>query len=178
VTSGNSLNGNPITGIHFWGSSGKGVKPAIVFHGTVHAREWISTMVVEYMAYNLLTNYAKSTEIKGFIDKYDFYMFPVVNPDGESFLSDRALALGSSDILQASSTRSPTTDYGERTARALPAAPAWATILTVTGRTSGPSPAERRQTPVPRTSRARLRAMLPRQQRCLRGSPKSRTHKG
>ncbi|KAH8904959.1 zinc carboxypeptidase [Coniochaeta sp. PMI_546] len=82
VTAGNSLNGNAITGIHFWGSSGKGVKPAIVFHGTVHAREWISTMVVEYLAYNLLTNYATSSEIKGFIDKYDFYIFPVVNPDG------------------------------------------------------------------------------------------------
>ncbi|KAK3934265.1 zinc carboxypeptidase [Diplogelasinospora grovesii] len=82
VTSGNSLNGNPITGIHFWGSSGKGVKPAIVFHGTVHAREWIATMVVEYMAYNLLTNYATSTEIESFVDTYDFYVFPVVNPDG------------------------------------------------------------------------------------------------
>ncbi|KAJ9148825.1 Zinc carboxypeptidase [Coniochaeta hoffmannii] len=82
VTAGNSLQGNAITGIHFWGSSGKGVKPAVVFHGTVHAREWISTMVVEYFAYNLLTNYAKSSEITAFIDKYDFYIFPVVNPDG------------------------------------------------------------------------------------------------
>lgn len=80
------MNGNAITGIHFWGSSGKSVKPAIVFHGTVHAREWISTMVVEYFAYNLLTNYATSSEIKGFIDKYDFYVFPVVNPDGKPFL--------------------------------------------------------------------------------------------
>lgn len=44
ISAGNSLNGNPITGLHFWGSSGKG-KPAIVFHGTVHAREWITTMV-------------------------------------------------------------------------------------------------------------------------------------
>ena len=44
VSSGDSLQGNPITGIHFWGSSGKG-KPAVVFHGTVHAREWITTMV-------------------------------------------------------------------------------------------------------------------------------------
>lgn len=39
--------------------------------------------VVEYMAYNLLTNYAGSPEIGGFVDKYDFYIFPVVNPDGE-----------------------------------------------------------------------------------------------
>ncbi|KAH7020770.1 uncharacterized protein B0I36DRAFT_252034 [Microdochium trichocladiopsis] len=82
VTSGSSLQGNAITGIHLWGSAGKGVKPAIVIHGTVHAREWIGTMVVEYFAYNLLTNYASSSEIKGFVDKYDFYFFPVVNPDG------------------------------------------------------------------------------------------------
>ncbi|KAK3309410.1 carboxypeptidase A2 [Chaetomium strumarium] len=77
VSAGNSLQGNAITGIHFWGKSGKG-KPAVVFHGTVHAREWISTMVNEYIAYTLLT----STEGQVFLDKYDFFIFPVVNPDG------------------------------------------------------------------------------------------------
>ncbi|TGO71399.1 hypothetical protein BELL_0581g00030 [Botrytis elliptica] len=82
VTAGTSIQGNPITGIHIYGSSGKGVKPAVLFHGTVHAREWITTLTVEYMAYNLLSNYASSTEIKGFVDKYDYYIFPVVNPDG------------------------------------------------------------------------------------------------
>ena len=76
---GNSLQGRPITGIHFYGASGKGSKPAIVIHSTVHAREWISTMVGEYLAYNLLINYATNSEIKGFVDKYDFYIFPVVN---------------------------------------------------------------------------------------------------
>lgn len=45
TTSGNSLQGNTITGIHIYGSTGGGVKPAVVFHGTVHAREWITTMV-------------------------------------------------------------------------------------------------------------------------------------
>ncbi|KXX80208.1 Metallocarboxypeptidase A [Madurella mycetomatis] len=80
VTAGDSLNGRPITGIHFWGSSGKG-KPAVVFHGTVHAREWISTMVVEYFAYTLLTN-SDTPEVQGFLNKYDFMFFPVVNPDG------------------------------------------------------------------------------------------------
>ncbi|KAL7797371.1 hypothetical protein V8C37DRAFT_308495 [Trichoderma ceciliae] len=80
VTSGSSLNGNAITGIHFWGSGGKGVKPAVILHGTVHAREWITTMVIEYYAYSLLTSTDATT--KGFLDKYDFYFFPVVNPDG------------------------------------------------------------------------------------------------
>ncbi|AEO56600.1 carboxypeptidase [Thermothelomyces thermophilus ATCC 42464] len=80
VSSGKSLNGRDITGIHFWGKSGKG-KPAVVFHGTVHAREWISTMVVEYLAYYLLNN-QDSAEVAGFLDKYDFFFFPFVNPDG------------------------------------------------------------------------------------------------
>ncbi len=39
--------------------------------------------VTEYLAYNLITNYNSSTEIQSFIEKYDFYVFPVVNPDGE-----------------------------------------------------------------------------------------------
>lgn len=103
VTSGNSLQGNAITGIHIYGSAGKGVKPAIIFHGTVHAREWITTLVsqlvlpischeerptyraktVEYFANILLSDYATNTETKSFVDKYDFYLFPVVNPDGK-----------------------------------------------------------------------------------------------
>lgn len=45
MTAGTSIQGNPITGIHIYGSSGKGVKPAVLFHGTVHAREWITTLV-------------------------------------------------------------------------------------------------------------------------------------
>ena len=82
VTSGKSLNGNPITGIQIFGSSGAGKKPAVVLHGTVHAREWISTMVTEYLGFNLLTTYDSSAESKAFVDKYDIFIFPVVNPDG------------------------------------------------------------------------------------------------
>jgi hypothetical protein len=42
---GNSLQGRSIFGIHLWGSGGKGSKPAVYFHGTVHAREWITSKV-------------------------------------------------------------------------------------------------------------------------------------
>ncbi|KAF2843258.1 hypothetical protein M501DRAFT_926284 [Patellaria atrata CBS 101060] len=82
ITAGTSVQGRPITGIHFWGSGGKGSKPAIVFHSTVHAREWITTMVNEYFAYTLLSGYTTDATIKSYVDKYDFYIFPVVNPDG------------------------------------------------------------------------------------------------
>ncbi|OHE96042.1 zinc carboxypeptidase [Colletotrichum orchidophilum] len=81
VTSGSSLQGNAITGVHIYGTS-KGTKPAVVLHSTVHAREWISTLANEYIAWNLLSKYSSDTEIKSFVDKYDFYIFPVVNPDG------------------------------------------------------------------------------------------------
>lgn len=40
-------------------------------------------MVVEYFAYYMLTNSA-ATDVKGFLDKYDMFFFPVVNPDGAS----------------------------------------------------------------------------------------------
>lgn len=46
ITAGNSYEGRPITGIHLWGAGGKNANPALVFHGTIHAREWISTMVI------------------------------------------------------------------------------------------------------------------------------------
>ncbi|KAL0933417.1 zinc carboxypeptidase a [Colletotrichum truncatum] len=82
VTAGTSFQGRALTGIHIWGSGGKGSKPAVIFHGTVHAREWISTMVTEYMAYQLLTKYATDSAVKALVDKFDFYITPVANPDG------------------------------------------------------------------------------------------------
>jgi hypothetical protein len=39
-------------------------------------------MVNEFTIYSLLSNYANATDIKTAVDKYDFYIFPVVNPDG------------------------------------------------------------------------------------------------
>lgn len=39
---------------------------------------------VEYHAYSLLTNYATDAQTKAWVDQYDFYIFPVVNPDGKS----------------------------------------------------------------------------------------------
>lgn len=45
VVEGASYEGRNITGIHIWGSGGKDTKPAAVFHSTIHAREWITTMV-------------------------------------------------------------------------------------------------------------------------------------
>ncbi|KAI2778777.1 hypothetical protein F4815DRAFT_476596 [Daldinia loculata] len=82
ITAGKSFEGRDIQGIHLWGSGGKDSKPAVYFHGNVHAREWISSKVVEYLTYQLVANYNNDTTIKGFLDSYDFYILPIVNPDG------------------------------------------------------------------------------------------------
>jgi hypothetical protein len=44
VTAGTSYEGRPIEGIHIYGTNGGGKNPAILMHGTVHAREWITTV--------------------------------------------------------------------------------------------------------------------------------------
>ena len=81
--SGKSLEGRPQKGIHFWGKNGKGKNQAILWHGTTHAREWISAMTVEYLAYQLIDGYGKADLITSFLDDYDFYLIPFVNPDGQ-----------------------------------------------------------------------------------------------
>ncbi|KAI5778290.1 hypothetical protein EDC01DRAFT_724080 [Geopyxis carbonaria] len=85
ITAGTSYEGRPITGVHIFGSGGKGSKPAVIWHGTVHAREWITTMEVEFMAYTLLSSYTNSTSIRALVDSYDYYIFPIVNPDGFAY---------------------------------------------------------------------------------------------
>ncbi|KAI0116791.1 zinc carboxypeptidase A [Daldinia grandis] len=79
---GSSFEGRPIQGIHLWGSSGKNSKPAVFFNGNVHAREWITSIVVEYLLYQIVTGYQNDSAIKAALDNYDFYVLPVVNPDG------------------------------------------------------------------------------------------------
>jgi hypothetical protein len=44
ISSGYSYENRSLFGIHLWGAGGAG-KPAVLYHGTVHAREWISTAV-------------------------------------------------------------------------------------------------------------------------------------
>ncbi|KAI8931370.1 hypothetical protein NX059_011704 [Plenodomus lindquistii] len=83
ISAGKSVEGRDIKGIHIWGNGGKGSKKGVVWHGTVHAREWITTMVVEYAAYKLLT--ATDTATAAFKNNYDFYIFPIVNPDGFAY---------------------------------------------------------------------------------------------
>ncbi|KXJ87488.1 hypothetical protein Micbo1qcDRAFT_215895 [Microdochium bolleyi] len=82
VSSGKSYQGRDIFGLHLWGAGGPG-KPAVLYHGTVHAREWISAPTVEYITQQLIKGYTTGDqEVTSVLNKYDFHIFPIVNPDG------------------------------------------------------------------------------------------------
>ncbi|KAJ2978027.1 hypothetical protein NUW58_g7623 [Xylaria curta] len=82
ISSGSSYENRSLNGIHLWGAGGPG-KPAVLYHGTVHAREWISAATTEYLTYKLVTEYkAGDRATRAALDKYDFYIIPIVNPDG------------------------------------------------------------------------------------------------
>lgn len=56
-------------------------KPVILIDGGIHAREWISPATVTYIIYQLVEN---STN-RQFLDEVDWYILPVLNPDGYEF---------------------------------------------------------------------------------------------
>ncbi|KAF9158179.1 hypothetical protein DFQ26_007899 [Actinomortierella ambigua] len=72
---GNSYEGRRQAGIKI----GRGPNN-IVLHGTLHSREWISTMVVEYIIDQLLTG--SDRRVAGYLRKYTFHIVPIANPDG------------------------------------------------------------------------------------------------
>ncbi|KAI1092061.1 hypothetical protein F5B19DRAFT_492830 [Rostrohypoxylon terebratum] len=85
ISSGTSYEGRDLYGLHLWGAGGPG-KPAVLYHGNVHAREWITSPVVEYITFQLIDGYNNRDNLTlSLLDKYDFYVIPFVNPDGKWF---------------------------------------------------------------------------------------------
>lgn len=80
---GKSVEKRDIFGLKLFGNNTSTPKEAVIWHSTVHAREWITTMTVEYIAYNMILGYKASTpDFVKILDTYDIYILPVVNPDG------------------------------------------------------------------------------------------------
>ncbi|XP_067142504.1 uncharacterized protein [Centruroides vittatus] len=60
-------------------------KPIIWIDGGIHAREWITPATATYFIYKLLTEYGTNKHITHLMKSYDWYIMPLVNPDGYDY---------------------------------------------------------------------------------------------
>ncbi|XP_054013337.1 zinc carboxypeptidase-like [Hylaeus anthracinus] len=80
VTGGSSYQGRSIRGVKL---SYKEGNPGVFIEGGIHAREWISPAVVTYILNELILS--DDSRIRYMAESYDWYIFPVFNPDGYEY---------------------------------------------------------------------------------------------
>ncbi|XP_029047310.1 zinc carboxypeptidase-like [Osmia bicornis bicornis] len=80
ITGGSSYEGRSIKGVKL---SYKEGNPGIFIEGGIHAREWISPAVVTYILNELILS--DDTRVRYMAESYDWYIFPVFNPDGYEY---------------------------------------------------------------------------------------------
>jgi len=83
VNVGKSYQGKDLTAVKI--TSGTGTKPAIWFDGCIHAREWITTATVLYMANSLLMDFNRDPVVTNLVKNLEIWIMPVVNPDGYDY---------------------------------------------------------------------------------------------
>ncbi len=66
-------------------NSKAGEKSGIIFMGTHHAREHLSTEVPLFLIKHLLENYGKDANVTKLINNREIWIMPLVNPDGADY---------------------------------------------------------------------------------------------
>jgi murein tripeptide amidase MpaA len=84
---GQSIEGRNIVGIRITGP-GAGPKPGILMHGCQHAREWITVPVILWLADQLVRQYDTDPYLRRLVDEREWYLVPVMNPDGYVYTWD------------------------------------------------------------------------------------------
>lgn len=62
-----------------------GIRPAVMYLGAQHAREWITPEMVRRLMHYYLDNYGTDPEITRIVDTTELWFVPVANPDGYDY---------------------------------------------------------------------------------------------
>lgn len=81
VQNSTSFEGRPLKYLKISNDNFMSNKPVIYIDGGIHAREWISPPTVTYAIHKLVENVTEPD----LLDKFDWILFPIVNPDGYYF---------------------------------------------------------------------------------------------
>ncbi|GAB3521211.1 M14 family metallopeptidase [Phytohabitans suffuscus] len=88
VSIGKSINGQPILAVKVTKHARNvedGKRPATLFMGAQHAREWITPEMVRRLMHHVLGGYGTDAEITKLVDTTELWFLPVANPDGYDY---------------------------------------------------------------------------------------------
>jgi murein tripeptide amidase MpaA len=85
IVLGQSLQGRDMFGLRITGPGSTANRPAGLWWGGQHAREWVTEPVTEYSAEKLLTLYATDPHIQYLVNNVEFIFVPIMNPDGYDY---------------------------------------------------------------------------------------------
>ncbi|HSK27887.1 MAG TPA: M14 family zinc carboxypeptidase [Jiangellales bacterium] len=88
VTYGKSVNGQDLLALKVSKNANQGQdgrKPAVLYLGAQHAREWITPEMVRRLMHHFIDGYGKDAEITRLVDTTELWFVPVANPDGYDF---------------------------------------------------------------------------------------------
>lgn len=88
VTLGQTVNGQDILALKVTKNAKvlkDGKRPAVLYGGAQHAREWITPEMVRRLMHHYVDGYGADPEITGLVDSTELWFLPVSNPDGYDF---------------------------------------------------------------------------------------------
>jgi hypothetical protein len=88
VRIGSSVNGQPILAVKVTKNAREvpdGRRPAVLYMGNQHAREWITPEMNRRLLHHVIDHYATDRAIRKLVDTTELWFLPVANPDGYDF---------------------------------------------------------------------------------------------
>ena len=111
---GKTSQGRPILALRVTRESARGAKPAVLYQGTTHAREWISTEVTMRAMRWFIDQ--RNSRARGLLRSRELWFVPVVNPDGYHTPSRVSASGGRPFATTTATARSPTPTASTSTA--------------------------------------------------------------